>query len=84
MAPMPELTPPTRQQKITLREMRASGPTRLLVYCADYKCAHSVEISGARWPDHVRLSVLEPLFVCQSCGSKGADLGPDFDWDKKL
>jgi len=31
-----------RQQKITLREMLSSGPTRLLVYCGDYKCAHSV------------------------------------------
>jgi hypothetical protein len=36
IAPMP------RQQKITLGEMRESGPTRLLVYCGDYKCAHSV------------------------------------------
>jgi hypothetical protein len=29
-----------REQKITLGEMRESGPCRLLVYCADYKCAH--------------------------------------------
>jgi hypothetical protein len=27
-----------REQKITLGEMRESGPTRLIVYCADYKC----------------------------------------------
>jgi hypothetical protein len=29
---MPELTAPTRQQKITLGEMRASGVRGLLVY----------------------------------------------------
>ena len=44
-----------RAQKITLGEMRASGPQRLLVYCGDYKCAHSVVIDAGRWPDDVRL-----------------------------
>ena len=51
-----------REQKISLGEMRSSGARGLLVYCADYKRAHSVEISGDRWPDHIRLSDLEPLF----------------------
>ncbi len=46
----------TRQQKITLGEMRASGVRDLRVYCADYRCAHAVRISADRWPDHVRLS----------------------------
>ena len=54
------------EQKITLGEMRASGPRRLLVYCGDYKCAHSVTISADRWPDDVRLSDLEPKFTCQA------------------
>ena len=35
-----------RQEKITLREMRASGPTRLLVYCQDYRCSHSIAINA--------------------------------------
>jgi hypothetical protein len=39
-----------REQKITLGEMRESGPRRLLVYCADYKCAHHVEIDADVWP----------------------------------
>jgi hypothetical protein len=43
-------------------------PRPLLVYCGDYKCAHSVVISAERWPDHVRLSDLEPKFTCQVCG----------------
>jgi hypothetical protein len=51
-----------REQKITLGEMRSSGVHSLLIYCGDYKCAHSVEISADRWQDNVRLSDLEPLF----------------------
>jgi hypothetical protein len=68
-----------REQKITLGEMRASGPTRLLVYCGDYKCAHSVVIDTDRWPDDVRLSDLEPKFTCQACGHRGADVRPMFE-----
>jgi hypothetical protein len=68
----------TDQQKITLGEMRASGVRGLLVFWADYKCAHAVLISADRWPDHIRLLDLEPLFVCQACG---ADIRPDWDWE---
>src|SRR5438876_597653 len=82
MVPMPELTAPTRQQKITLGEMRSSGVRGLLVYCADYKCAHAVRISADRWADEIRLSDLEPLFICRACGRRGADIRPDFHWDR--
>jgi hypothetical protein len=58
--------------------MRASGVRGLLVYCADYKCSHWTKISGDRWPDDVRLSDLEPMFVCQACGQRGADVRPLF------
>lgn len=75
-----------RQQKITLGEMRSpstragnSGPQGLLIYCGDYKCAHSIAISADRWPDDVRLSDLEPHFVCRKCGHRGADVRPDFN-----
>ena len=71
-----------RQQKITLGEMRSSGVRGLLIYCSDYKCSHSTSISGDRWPDHVRLSDIEPRFTCQACGQRGADVRPDFDWNK--
>jgi len=73
---MPEL--PT---KITLGEMRSSGVRGLLVYCSDYKCAHLAKISAGGWPDSVRLSDLEPLFVCHACGERGADIRPDWDWE---
>jgi hypothetical protein len=68
-----------RQQKITLGEMRAAGVRGLLVYCADYRCSHSTAISADQWPDDIRLSDLEPLFTCQACGQKGADVRPDWD-----
>ena len=48
-----------RQQKITFGEMRASGAARIIVYCGDYKCGHSVTMYPALWPDNVRLSDLE-------------------------
>jgi hypothetical protein len=40
-------------------------------------------MSADRWPDDVRLSDAEPLFTCQTCGKTGADVRPNFDWDKK-
>jgi hypothetical protein len=67
-----------RDQKITLGEMRGSGPTPLLVYCADYRCIHHIEIDAARWPDHVRLSGLEPI-TCQACGHQDEDVRPLFE-----
>ena len=33
-------------QKITFAEMRESGIRGLLVCCADYRCNHSIAISG--------------------------------------
>ncbi len=61
-----------RTEKITLGEMRASGPTRLIVYCADYRCTHHVSIDAG-------LSDLEPKFTCQACGKRGADVRPLFE-----
>ena len=68
-----------REQKITLGEMRASGPIRILVYCQDYCCAHSVTVDASQRPDDVRLSDLEPKFTCRACGHRGADVRPMFD-----
>jgi hypothetical protein len=41
-------------------------------------------ISADRWPDHIRLSDIEPRFTYQACGRKGADVRPDFNWEKEL
>ena len=72
---MPALT---RPQKITFGEMRSSGVRGLLIYCADCHCSHSIAISADQWPDHVRLSDLEPRSVCTACGERGADAGQIF------
>jgi hypothetical protein len=61
---------PRREQKITFQQMREMGVHGLLIYCSDYKCSHSIAISG-----DVRLSDIEPLFTArhaargvQTCG----------------
>jgi hypothetical protein len=72
-----------RPQKITFAEMRSAGVRGLLVYCSDYKCSHYIAISGDRWPDDVRLSDLEPKFICSGCGWRGADVRPDFSWEQE-
>jgi len=72
-----------RPQKITMAQLRASGVRGLLVYCNDFTCSHSLAISGDPWPDDMRLSDLEPRFRCTACGKRGADVRPDFSWNKK-
>jgi hypothetical protein len=66
-----------RQTKITFAEMRESGVRGILVYCADYRCSHSIAISGDGWPDDVRLSDIEDRFICKARGKHGADVRPD-------
>jgi hypothetical protein len=70
MAPMPHA--PTRQKKITLGEMRSSGVRGLLMYCADYRCAHAVRISGDRWPDHFGCLISSRC----SCARRAAEGAP--------
>jgi hypothetical protein len=66
------------EQKITLGQMRRYGVNGLLVYCGDYRCSHHIAISAEPWPDEVRLSDLQPRFVCTACGTRGADIRPNF------
>jgi hypothetical protein len=72
---------PDRPVKITFAEMRDMGVRGVLVYCADYRCSHSIAVNADRWPDDLRLSDIEPRFVCQACGKRGADVRPD--WNRK-
>ncbi|WP_342730043.1 hypothetical protein [Bradyrhizobium sp. B117] len=65
-----------RPLKITFGEMREMGLCGVLVYC---HCGHHVELDAGRWPDEMRLSDLELRLVCQGCGSRGADVRPDFE-----
>lgn len=44
-----------RPQKITFGEMRAMGVRDVLVYCANYRCSHNIEMNADQWPHDVRL-----------------------------
>jgi hypothetical protein len=59
--------PVDRQQKITFAEMHDIGVHGLLIYCADYRCSHSLAISGDGWPDDIR-----PLLISSSVSSAEA------------
>jgi len=66
-------------QKITFAEMRAAGVRGVLVYCSDYQCSHCTRLLADRWADDIRLSDVEPRFVCAACGRRGADVRPDWE-----
>jgi hypothetical protein len=65
-----------RPQKITFAEMRDMGVRGALIYCADYRCSHSIAISGDSWPDEVGLSDIEPGFL-RAAGRRPAQDGKD-------
>ena len=68
---------PDRPTKITFAEMRDMGERGLLVYLQPITAAaHSIAISGDDWPDDVRLSDIEPRFVCRARGKRGPTCGP--------
>src|SRR5262249_44504938 len=76
------MSAPARSQKTTFAELREQGVCGILIYCADYHWSHSQAVSADRWPDDARLSDLEPRFVCNVCGKRGADVRPDFNWNR--
>ena len=65
----------TYPHKITFGEMRASGVRDVLIYCRDHKCSRHIGVNADRWPGHIRLSDIEPDFVCTACG---AEVRPKF------
>jgi hypothetical protein len=64
-----------REQKITFGEMRQSGVFSVVVFCSDYHGSHSVALPADRWPDDVRLSDIEPQFVCKRAASAAPTCG---------
>lgn len=60
------------------------GVRDVMVYCQDYRCSHNVAMPADHWPDHVRLSDIEPRFICEACGRRGANVRPDFTGAKRL
>jgi hypothetical protein len=66
-----------------LRRDVRMGVQGMLVYCADYRCSHSISLSADQWPDDRRLSNIEHRFFCDVCGKRGADVRPDFNWNRR-
>ena len=58
-----------RPQKITFAEMRDMGVRRLLIYCADYRCSHSIAVNADQWPDDLRLSDMRIVSPAQPAAS---------------
>jgi hypothetical protein len=54
--------------------MRDIGVRGVLVYCTDYRCSHSIAIGADHMSDDLRLSDIEPRFVCRACGKHRADV----------
>ena len=81
----PAVPAPSQRNPMTKcqNEMRASGIRDVLIYCADYKCSNRIRVNTDQWSADVRLSDLENQFTCTVCGRRGADVRPDFNWDKK-
>jgi hypothetical protein len=71
-----------RPQKITFAQMRNGGGRGLLICCSDYRCNTLVTLSGDRWPVDIRLSDLEPQFVCWAYGKRGTDVRSHFNRNK--
>jgi hypothetical protein len=42
-----------------------NGPARLIVYCRDFRCFHSVVVDAKPWRDGVRPSDIEPKFAAK-------------------
>ena len=48
------------------------------VLIAAITVAATTAINADRWPDYVRLSDIEPDFICTACGKRGAEVRPKF------
>jgi hypothetical protein len=53
--------------KITFAETRYMGVCGVPIYCAGYQCSRSIAVM--QWPDDLRLSDIEPRFICTACAS---------------
>jgi hypothetical protein len=68
----------TRPQKNTFGEMRSNGgPTGILIYSGLSVQPFNGDV-GRLLVCAVRLSDIEPRFVCSTCGKRGAGMRPHF------
>jgi hypothetical protein len=70
-----------RAKDVTFGAMRAAGVQGVLVHClACGRWRRLGRAECAKSSDNIKLSDIEPKFVCEACGKHGADVSPDFDW----
>ena len=75
---------PDRPQKITFAEMRnGRGRVARLLRRLPLQPLNRDQRRGDAWPDDTRLSDIEERFTCRVCGKRGADVRPDFNWNRK-
>ena len=65
-------------RKISFGELRETGVDTVLIYCRDHHCTHHVTVSADRWPDHVRLSDIEPASPAAPAASTARRCGRIF------
>ena len=63
-----------------MSDEQAGSPNKV---CSDYRCSQSIAVSANQWPDDLHLSDIELRFLCEACGKRGADVRPDFNWNKQ-
>jgi hypothetical protein len=71
-----------RQQKITIGEMRESGPTQFIVQLRGLQVTHPVVIDARSWPDEVCLSDPSSCSSARLVVHRSADVRPLFAVDK--
>jgi hypothetical protein len=55
--------------------MREMGVRGALIYCADYRCSHSIALSADQWLDDLRLSDIEFGLSARSAASAALTCG---------
>ena len=70
-------------EKITLGKRREMGIRGLLVYWLDYKAAKMSKSAPTNGRITSGFPISSPLFLCQACGRKGAEVRADFNWVSK-
>ena len=67
---------------MNLGDIREMGVQGVLIYCADFRCSHSIAISADRWPDDVRAHQRDALnrHYIRAFNPKGKE--PHWGWRK--
>ena len=74
--------PRARPTAVSLNEVELMMASAISSGDAHGKATRASEWLGTHLAESVGISDVEPLFTCQACDRKGADVRPDFGWEK--